>query len=286
MAYKCKKPSKRWKTLLGFCTLLNISILLFVKFFPHENWQNTSKSKNIDRFYTKRSSDRKASVRLYCVIMTAYKYFLTRAKAVNDTWGPRCDTYVFMSETLLNNQSSFGLPLLPTSNVLSGYDHLTLKSVTAFLHIYETGFMEHDWFVKADDDTFIIVENLKDFLGSKDSSEPVTFGYNFKLKVERGYHSGGASYVLSKEALRRLYYAYKSRHSLCKNDGGDEDVEIARCLRTVDVYPGESLDNEGREMFHPETFTRHFEGVSWLHEYAMNPVKTVSCDSTLFYFNL
>jgi glycoprotein-N-acetylgalactosamine 3-beta-galactosyltransferase len=217
------------------------------------------------------------TVRLYCIIMTAYKYFSTRAKAVNETWAPRCDTYFFMSESLLPGHSTHGLPLLSTSNVSSGYDHLTSKSVTAFLNIYENSFLNHDWLIKADDDTFIIVEHLRDFLRLKDPSEPVTYGYNFKLKVENGYHSGGASYVLSKEALKRLYFAYKSRHTQCKSDGGDEDVEIARCLRTADVYPGESLDNEGKEMFHPETFAYHFEGVDWLSEYSMNPVRTVSC---------
>ncbi|CAF1336501.1 unnamed protein product [Adineta steineri] len=182
-----------------------------------------------------------------------------------------------MSESLLAGQSSYGLPLLPVPYTLRGYNHLTSKSVTAFLHIYENSYLNHEWFVKADDDTFIIVEHLRDFLRLKDPSEPITYGYNFKKLVENGYHSGGASYVLSKEALKRLYFAYKSRYKLCKNDGGDEDVEIARCLRTVDVYPGESLDSAGKEMFHPEPFELHFEGIKWLSKYSMNSVKTVSC---------
>ena len=36
------------------------------------------------------------------------------------------------------------------------------------------------------------------------SSEPVYFGCKFKPYVSQGYMSGGAGYVLSKEALKRF----------------------------------------------------------------------------------
>ena len=102
-----------------------------------------------------------------------------------------------------------------------------------------------DWFLKADDDTYIIMENLKAFLSEHDTSEPLQFGCKLQgrksivfghkisscssytvlpdhLKVllnkiyihidlypvqqiePRGYMSGGAGYVLSKEALHRF----------------------------------------------------------------------------------
>ena len=62
---------------------------------------------------------------------------------------------------------------------------------------------EADWFLKADDDTYTIVENLRFLLEDKNSSTPVYFGHKFKPYVEQGYFSGGAGYVLSKEALVR-----------------------------------------------------------------------------------
>ena len=40
-------------------------------------------------------------------------------------------------------------------------------------------------------------------LSDKNSSSPVYFGHKFKPYVEQGYFSGGAGYVLSKEALKR-----------------------------------------------------------------------------------
>jgi glycoprotein-N-acetylgalactosamine 3-beta-galactosyltransferase len=76
------------------------------------------------------------------------------------------------------------IPIAPIKNIKAGYDHLTQKSTLAFLFAYENYFNDFDWFIKADDDTYLIIENLKAFLSEQNSSEPVTFGYNFKVILE------------------------------------------------------------------------------------------------------
>ena len=57
---------------------------------------------------------------------------------------------------------------------------------------------------QADDDTYVIVENLRYFLSGENTSEPIFFGHHFKTIVKQGYYSGGGGYVLSKEALKRF----------------------------------------------------------------------------------
>ena len=126
--------------------------------------------------------------RVLCLILTTPKYFRTRAKAVNETWAPHCDGYYFISEPSADKNPNSAevniskkLPIAPIKNITVGYEHLTQKSVLAFLFAYEHHFNDFDWFIKADDDTYLFVDNLRTFLSDKNSSDPVTFGYNFKV---------------------------------------------------------------------------------------------------------
>ena len=73
----------------------------------------------------------------------------------------------------------------------------------SYLHVH-TSRNEADWFLKADDDTYIVVENLRALLRLHNPDEPWQFGCKLKQIEPRGYMSGGAGYVLSKEALRRF----------------------------------------------------------------------------------
>ena len=63
---------------------------------------------------------------------------------------------------------------------------------------------EADWFLKSDDDSYIIMENLRSFLRSHNPLDPLQFGCKLIQIVPKGYMSGGAGYVLSKEALKRF----------------------------------------------------------------------------------
>ncbi|CAF4422226.1 unnamed protein product, partial [Rotaria sp. Silwood2] len=124
--------------------------------------------------------------RVCCLILTAPKYFLTRVKAVNETWAPRCDCYFFITEyaeeKMTAEQKKFAqqIPIAPIKNITAGYGHLTQKSNLAFLFAYENYLNDFEWFIKADDDTYLIVDHLKTFLSKQNSSEPVTFGYTFQ----------------------------------------------------------------------------------------------------------
>lgn len=213
-----------------------------------------------------------SSIRIFCFILTYAGNLATKARAVNLTWAPRFDKYLFISET---TNGSKGLPIAPLANLTSDRWHLTQKSTSALLYTYEQFYNDFDWFMKADDDTYVFVDNLRAFLKTKNTSDPVTFGYNFRIIVPNGYHSGGGGYVLSKESLRRFYEAHHDNKSNCAKNGGSEDVEIASCLRKKGVRMGRSTDRYNRERFHALAFNTHYNGpTGWIDGYAENPPVT------------
>jgi hypothetical protein len=160
------------KSIEKICLL--IAILLF-SFFIYAN-KNISNA----RMRAFMQNDVDPQVRIFCLILTSPKYFDSRATAVNQTWAPRCDKYTFISEY---SNDTKGLPITMLENLTIGRDHLTQKTTLALKYVYEKFINDFDWFVKADDDTYMFVENLKSFLKDQNTSLPITFGYNFKVSV-------------------------------------------------------------------------------------------------------
>jgi len=155
-------------------------------------------------------------VRIYCFILTAPQFLNTRALAINSTWARRCDGYSFISEY---SNDTKGLPIAPIRNLSSSYDYLTQKSTSALLYIYENFLNDYDWFFKADDDTYLFVENLKLFLKDKNTSKPITFGYNFKVGISNEIFNPTMDSSLclfqkdseySVDVLKNLSYFYNS----------------------------------------------------------------------------
>ncbi|KAL3832304.1 hypothetical protein ACJMK2_023958 [Sinanodonta woodiana] len=205
-------------------------------------------------------------VKILIWVMTSPENLEKKAVHVKKTWGKRVDKLLFFS-----SQSNSFFPVVGL-NVSEGRNHLTAKTVGAFNYIYDHHFNDADWFMKADDDTFVIVENLRYFLAGQDTNKPIYFGHHFKTIVKQGYFSGGAGYVLSKEALRRFATVARNGSSFCRQDGGSEDAEIGHCMERLGVKAGNSTDRLGRSRFHcfkPET---HLHGgyPNWYYQYDAN----------------
>lgn len=223
---------------------------------------------------------------IFCLLLTSKNNFLTKSKILYDVWAKNCDNLKFLSllpdELLRNKSNELSLDkwyienwLQPPGLVEDSYDKLTSKMYLSLRHVYKIH-PDYDWYLKADDDTFVFIDNLRKFLSDKNYSDPVTYGYDFKVIVNNGYHSGGASYVLSKEAFNRIGSKLNENFDFCPNSGV-EDVDVAKCLRSLGVNPKPSIDDEGRERFHPLSLNDHFSGnfPEWLKQYAKNPLKKV-----------
>lgn len=73
-----------------------------------------------------------------------------------------------------------------------GRDWLWGKTRSAFKYAWDNYKDKYDWFMKADDDTFVIVENLKKFLSNYSPSDPIYFGCQFRTNEIGSWVSGGA----------------------------------------------------------------------------------------------
>ncbi|XP_072703194.1 glycoprotein-N-acetylgalactosamine 3-beta-galactosyltransferase 1-like [Ciconia boyciana] len=188
-------------------------------------------------------------VRILCWVMTGPRTLETKARHVRDTWARHCNVALFMSSEPDERFPAVGLP------VQEGRHQLYWKTIRAFQYVHRHHLGQADWFLKADDDTFVVVANLRWLLAGHSPERPVYFGKRFKPFVKQGYMSGGAGYVLSKEALRRLVAAFAS--GTCTHTSPVEDLALGQCLEKVGVEAGDSRDTQGRETFHPFPLERH-----------------------------
>ncbi|KAL8567979.1 hypothetical protein ACOMHN_029154 [Nucella lapillus] len=184
-------------------------------------------------------------VRVLVWVMTSPQNLDKKAIHVQNTWGKRANTLLFMSSQWNSSFPTIGL------NVSEGRQNLPAKTFRAFRYIYENHFDDADWFMKADDDTYVIMENLRYMLSAYDTEDPIYFGQIFKPYIKQGYASGGAGYVISKEALRR--FATKGMRIpryFKQRILAFEDVEMGNCLMKLGVQLVPSLDRLGRTRFH------------------------------------
>ncbi len=251
------------------CLILIICILFLY---------NRSNNKIITQ--SKEHSQLNKGSKIFCLILTKIQNLKIKATAVYNGWANKCTDYRFISLIPDHNlttdkidtsyQNLFKI-LKPKGLWEDKYRNLTYKVLLAFEDVYEMH-PDFDWYLKADDDTFIFYDNLQDFVATKQSTHPVHFGY--ENKVMGNFLSGGPGYVLSHEAMKRLLLKWREMAETFK---GEEDVDVSRVLRSVGVYPLSSLDDKERERFHPFDLKQHYTmGLSvWAHIYAKYPLKFV-----------
>ncbi|XP_071803003.1 glycoprotein-N-acetylgalactosamine 3-beta-galactosyltransferase 1-like isoform X2 [Asterias amurensis] len=188
-------------------------------------------------------------VRILCWILSSPQNLKVKTIHVQATWTRRCNKVIFIS--------SEEDPSFPTVKVDApeGRAFLWKKTRGAFQYVYDHHLNDADWFLKADDDTYVILENLRYMLADKDPQKPVYYGRKFKPYIKQGYMSGGAGYVLSKAAVVNVVEKAFKNNALCKSAsqgaGSAEDVEMGKCLENVGVIAGDSRDDQKRERFHP-----------------------------------
>ncbi|CAF3374789.1 unnamed protein product [Rotaria socialis] len=252
--------------------IIQLSVYLFYSSAPDcRNKLEISIPENL----SDKASIFKINTRVLCWIPTTLKR-LDRAVVVYDTWAKRCDQSIFViggsRPSPVPDASKYPFPIAYLDNEkIEEYKLLSEKVLLSLLHIYNNYVKDYDWFFKGDDDTFVIVENLRHFLRRHPSNGSFYYGYTAKTP-DRFYTSGGAGYVLSQTAL--LHFGEEiltkpEKRKLCDKDHA-EDVNIAYCLAKIGIFPMNARDYQLREKFHPMTFQEHFMGnfTQWIEKNA------------------
>ena len=198
---------------------------------------------------------KRRKVRVLMAVNTMSTKLNLRARVVRDTWAQRADIALFLNSKLNTSFPTICLEVPEQRNFL----------VAKIMHAFHFSWLNYkddaDWFVKADDDAFVIIENLRHHLTRYDPDQPLSFGE--KCSTKHHHYCGGASYVLSREALRRLVHRQTGICPMLDKAGtlGDhstgvlEDLHIPQCLAKLGVnVVNNATDDSGGRLFHSQPF--------------------------------
>ncbi|XP_069977774.1 glycoprotein-N-acetylgalactosamine 3-beta-galactosyltransferase 1 [Penaeus vannamei] len=181
-------------------------------------------------------------VRILCWVLMYPKAHGTKARHIRATWGRRCNKLIFMST---KDDPSVGAVDVGSRE---GYTKLWNKTRCAVKYIYENHLRDFEWFLKADSDTYVLVDNLRYVLQDYNTDDPLYFGQHYK--IYGGYNTGGAGHVMGREAVRRFVELAIPNHTICKPERSKgEDVGMGNCLQKVGIKMGDTRDHIGQGRF-------------------------------------
>ena len=182
--------------------------------------------------------------------MTSHHH--TMARAISRTWARRCDGHVFTS-----TRPDSMLPAFSVGD-FRGKEFLNLRLQRSLRVVFDKFMSGFDWLYVSDDDTYVIVENLRYFLATFDHNNPHYLGYAYPTthdgKTMYSFAHGGSGYALSRATLR-LYIerGLDSKPVLCPPSGPFPnywaDANLGFCMWRLGLRINSTLDRYGRQRF-------------------------------------
>ncbi|CAJ1935353.1 unnamed protein product [Cylindrotheca closterium] len=188
--------------------------------------------------------------KIFCFVYTVEGKHANSIRAQRETWAPGCDGYLAFSTKSDPRIPAISIPHLGREK----YGNMWQKIRSIFQFVGKHYLSEFDWFYMGGDDLVVYPQNLKNYLGTMNSSETHYLGRRFKgkeLGQEVGFNTGGGGYVLSRPTLQCLLDHLED--DVCKPSlrTAGEDVMTGICLEyACNITFEDTRDNQMRERFH------------------------------------
>ena len=139
-----------------------------------------------------------------------------------------------------------------------------MRAGVQYVHKYHNG--TFDWFMRIDDDGYVIMENLIMFLRRRDPNAPEMYGVDYR--TYDGYIGTGAGLSMSHRNFMERLVPSLDLDKCRKEPTHSDDVEISKCICLMSVTVGDSRDSRGRYRFFPMNPTMTLnkrQWPDWLH---------------------
>jgi glycoprotein-N-acetylgalactosamine 3-beta-galactosyltransferase len=233
--------------------------------------------------------------KILCVVLTHEASHATRLDAILETWGRKCHSFIAASDKEDLSRHAHRV------EAEEGYWGIWDKLMQTLRMILEKN-MDFDWILKADDDTYMIMENLHAFLSNQTNeaaysvhSQPLIYGRvmpwptlgelgtNFgwftspkQMKFRARFYAkfpnkqelfryahGGPGYIMNRNYVQILVKAYF--HSVNVIHGRiSEDLANAFTMLYRNITPRSTIDAHGKERSHPESPWTMYANPKWL----------------------
>ena len=172
---------------------------------------------------------------LYVGVITAADFLKTRVLNINGTWGHKAPKVEYFAS---EGQGKQALPVISLPGVDDTYPPQK-KVYRMMRYIHDHYINRYNWFMRADDDVYIRVPKLLEFLSKLDPSEDLYIGSpgmgkpedldRIKLHPNERYCMGGPGVIISRALLIKLVPHLED----CLQNvvvSWNEDLELGRCI--------------------------------------------------------
>lgn len=209
---------------------------------PGEGPEGKEGAHLLQKIRPKFPSKRKRNPRILCLVYTNHKnhYLL---KTIVHTWGKKCDGFLAMSD---KNDTSLGALALPHEGPES-YNNMWMKTRSLLKYVHDHYINTFDFFHVCGDDVYLVLENMRDFLGSDEviqlgkphdfDGTPTSYSQlkplflGAPMYMNEGWYAcaGGSGYTLNQAALK-LYASQIHSNCHANEVSSQEDLLLSECF--------------------------------------------------------